>query len=97
LQEIPLYSTNNAHIFYLLCPSKDGRNQLIEIFVKHEIYAIFHYLSLHASPYYSKEHDGRQLKNSDSFSDILIRLPMFNTLKLSEIERVVDIIKKEFN
>ena len=97
LQDIPSYSSNNAHMFYLLCPSGDSRNQLIETFVKHEIYAIFHYLSLHASPYYSKEHDGRLLKNSDSFSDTLIRLPMFNTLKLSEIERVVDIIKWEFN
>lgn len=97
LQDIPSFSTNNAHMFYLLCPSGDSRSQLIETFVKHEIYAIFHYLSLHASPYYSKEHDGRLLKNSDSFSSTLIRLPMFNTLKLSEIERVVDIIKREFN
>jgi len=97
LQDIPAYSTNNAHMFYLLCPSGDRRNQLIETFVKHEIFAIFHYLSLHASPYYGKEHDGRLLKNSDSFSETLMRLPMFNNLKLSEIERVVDIIKKEFN
>lgn len=97
LQDIPPYSTNNAHMFYLLCPSGDCRNQLIETFVKQEIYAIFHYLSLHSSPYYSKEHDGRILKNSDAFSDTLIRLPMFNTLGLSEIERVVDIIKREFN
>lgn len=97
LQDLPLYASNNAHMFYLLCPSGDCRNQLIETFVQHEIYAIFHYLSLHASPYYSKVHDGRLLKNSDSFSETLIRLPMFYTLKLSEIERVVDIIKKEFN
>ena len=97
LQDIPSYSTNNAHMFYLLCPSGDSRNQLIETFVKHEIYAIFHYLSLHISPYYSKEHDGRLLKNSDSFSETLIRLPMFNTLSLSEIERVVEIIKRGFN
>jgi dTDP-4-amino-4,6-dideoxygalactose transaminase len=97
LQDIPSYSTNNAHMFYLLCPSGDSRNQLIETLVKHEIYAIFHYLSLHSSPYYSKEHDSRLLKNSDSFSEILIRLPMFNTLNLSEIERVVEIIKREFN
>ncbi len=97
LQDLPLYSSNNAHMFYLLCPSGNCRNQLIETFVKHEIYAIFHYLSLHSSPYYSKEHDGRLLKNSDTFSDTLIRLPMFNTLELSEIERVVDIIKAEFH
>lgn len=97
LQDIPPYSTNNAHMFYLICPSGHFRNQLIETFVKHEIYAIFHYLSLHASPYYSKEHDGRLLKNSDVYSETLIRLPMFNTLLLPEIERVVDIIKAEFN
>jgi dTDP-4-amino-4,6-dideoxygalactose transaminase len=97
LQDIPSYSTNNAHMFYLLCPSGESRYQLIETFVKHGVYAIFHYLSLHSSPYYFKEHDGRLLKNSDSFSETLIRLPMFNTLSLSEIERVVDIIKRVSN
>lgn len=96
LQVTPPHSTNNAHIFYLLCPSGESRNQLIEAFVKNEIYAIFHYLSLHSSPYYSTKHHGRSLKNSDHFSDTLIRLPMFNALKLSEIERVVHVIKTEF-
>ncbi len=97
LQHIPSYSTNNAHIFYLLCPSADCRKQLIEDFVKNKIYAIFHYISLHSSPFYRDKHTGRTLKNSDTFSDTLIRLPIFNTLKLSEIERVVDIIKTKFN
>lgn len=95
-QVTPPYSTNNAHIFYLLCPSLVIRNKLIEAFVKNKIYAIFHYLSLHSSPYYSTKHNGRSLKNSDNFSDTLIRLPMFNALKLSEIERVVHVIKAEF-
>jgi len=81
----------------MLCPSAERRNKLIETFVKQEIYAIFHYLSLHSSPYYSLKHDNRVLRNSDIFSETLIRLPMFNTLKEQEIERVVDIIRLEFN
>jgi dTDP-4-amino-4,6-dideoxygalactose transaminase len=97
LQHVPSYSTNNAHMFYMLCPSAERRNKLIETFVKQEIYAIFHYLSLHSSPYYSLKHDNRVLRNSDIFSETLIRLPMFNTLKEQEIERVVDIIRLEFN
>ena len=77
LPVIPDYATNNAHMFYLVCPSLRVRTQLIEGLKSHGIYAVFHYLSLHSSPYYADKHDGRSIPNSDRYSDCLVRLPLF--------------------
>jgi dTDP-4-amino-4,6-dideoxygalactose transaminase len=80
LPVIPDYATNNAHMFYLVCPSLEVRTRLIEGLKNQGIHAVFHYLSLHSSPYYSNKHDGRSIPNSDRFSDCLIRLPLFYEL-----------------
>jgi dTDP-4-amino-4,6-dideoxygalactose transaminase len=71
------FSTNNAHMFYLLCGSLEERTQLITHLKESGILAVFHYQSLHASSYYHDKHDGRELKYSDMFTDTLLRLPMF--------------------
>lgn len=88
---IPPYATNNAHMFYLICQSLEQRTALIEHLKKNQILAVFHYLSLHKSPFYAPRHDGRELPNSDRYSDCLVRLPMFYDL---EVEKVIDILIK---
>lgn len=87
---IPDYATNNAHMFYLVCPSLEVRTKLIEGLKGHGIHAVFHYLSLHSSPYYASKHDGRSIPNSDLFSDCLIRLPLFYELPDVQCEYVCD-------
>jgi len=47
---IPLYATNNAHMFYLLCRSLDERTRLIAHLKSKGIKAVFHYQFLHKSP-----------------------------------------------
>ena len=96
LPYIPSYSSNNAHIFYLRCSSREKRNNLIEAFIKKEIYSIFHYLSLHNSPFFKDKHDGRILSKSDLFSDTLIRLPLFFTLNPVQIDRITETIYHEY-
>nr|WP_262910249.1 dTDP-4-amino-4,6-dideoxygalactose transaminase [Rhodoflexus caldus] len=83
----PPYASNNAHMFYLVCQNLEQRTALIEHLKKNQILAVFHYLSLHKSPFYAPRHDGRELPHSDRFSDCLVRLPMFYDL---DVERVVD-------
>lgn len=77
---IPSYATNNAHMFYLICKNLEERTALIQHLKNNGIQAVFHYLSLHKSPFYKNKHDGRELPNSDKFSDCLVRLPMFYDL-----------------
>ena len=80
LPVIPNYATNNGHMFFLTCTNLDQRTALIQKLRKAEILAVFHYISLHASPFYFTKHDGRLLPNSDKFSDCLLRLPLFYEL-----------------
>ncbi|MFK7937370.1 MAG: dTDP-4-amino-4,6-dideoxygalactose transaminase [Saprospiraceae bacterium] len=93
LPEIPTYASNNAHIFYLICNSLEERTALIKYLKSQGILAVFHYLSLHSSPYYHDKHDGRELPNSDRFSDCLLRLPMFYELEIEQVLEITQHIK----
>lgn len=86
----PDYATQNAHMFYLVCPSPKFRTQLIEHLKKNNIHAVFHYLSLHSSPYYKPKYTGNQLPQSDYYSDCLVRLPLY--FDLTEVEGICDTI-----
>jgi len=83
-------------MFYLVCPDFQTRTSLIEYLKKNGIYAVFHYLSLHKSPYYQPKHDGRVLINSDIYTDQLIRLPLFYELTITEVNYIIDSIKSFF-
>jgi len=89
---IPDYATNNGHLFYMVCNSKSQRQAIITKLKENGILAVFHYLSLHKSPYYSKKHDNRELLQSDTYSDCLVRLPMFFELDNSAIKSIIKII-----
>ncbi len=97
LPVIPEYATNNAHMFYLVCNGIEERDGLIDFLKSRNIWAVFHYQSLHRSPYFSKYHDRRELINSDNFSDCLLRLPMFVSLEESLVHYIVGQIQHYFN
>jgi dTDP-4-amino-4,6-dideoxygalactose transaminase len=86
---IPNYATNNAHMFYLVCASEDERTGLISHLKSKDIHSVFHYQSLHASPYFKDKHDGRQLQWSDRYSTCLVRLPLHLHLTDSDVDRIV--------
>jgi dTDP-4-amino-4,6-dideoxygalactose transaminase len=52
LPEVPLYATNNAHMFYVTCKSLSQRTKIIDFLKNNNINAVFHYLSLHKSKYF---------------------------------------------
>ncbi|MBT8304444.1 MAG: dTDP-4-amino-4,6-dideoxygalactose transaminase [Bacteroidia bacterium] len=97
LPSIPEYATNNAHMFYILLSSIEQRNAMIEFLKNDGINAVFHYISLHGSPFYRDKHDGRDLPNADRYTNTLLRLPMYYELEISEVEFIVDSIKRFFN
>lgn len=88
---IPKEATNNAHMLYLVCESIEQRTAIIAHLKNHNILAIFHYISLHSSPFYKEKHDGRVLTYSDKFTDTLLRLPMYYEL---DVEKVIGKIVK---
>ena len=92
LPQMPAYASNNAHMYYIVCASLEERGQLIDALKSAGIMAVFHYLSLHKSPYYQGKHDGRVLPNTDYYSDCLLRLPMFYELSEEEQQRITEVI-----
>jgi len=96
LPVIPDYATNNAHMFYVVCSSLSERTKLVEYLKSKNINAVFHYLSLHKSPYYTNLHDGRTLPNADRFTDSLLRLPMYFELTEAQVSYITETIHAFF-
>ena len=94
LPYIPNYASNNAHMFYLICRDSIERSELISFLKNNNIYAVFHYICLHNSPYYCNRHDGRELPNAKRFEECLIRLPLWVGLSDSLINIVIKAVKK---
>lgn len=92
LPYIPDYATNNAHMFYLVTKNEKHRTELIRRLNINGYNAVFHYLSLHSSPYYKNKYDGKPLKNSDHFTECLVRLPLFYELEEKNIIEMVKLI-----
>lgn len=91
---IPDYATNNAHMFYIVCRNLKERTALLNHLKKQGILAVFHYLSLHKSPFYKKHHGKKPLPNADRFTDCLVRLPLYFELQNAEQEKVIREILK---
>jgi dTDP-4-amino-4,6-dideoxygalactose transaminase len=94
---VPDYATNNAHMFYVVTKNLEHRTKLIDALKKENIHAVFHYLSLHNSPFYQTKHDDRTLTQSDFYSDTLLRLPMYYELGKDQLNRTIEIIKGSLN
>lgn len=94
LPNVPDYATNNAHMFYMVCESLDQRSKIIEHLKEKNILSVFHYLSLHKSPYYKEKHGGNTLEQSDRYSDRLVRLPMYYELTEENIKEITNAIKE---
>lgn len=88
---IPKYASNNAHMFYLIFNSFQERTKFIDKCKSKDIHPVFHYLSLHKSPYYLSNHPNikNECPNSDRFTDCLVRLPLYYDLTFSQIDEIV--------
>lgn len=87
-------SSNNAHMFYLVCQNLEQRTKLLDHLKSQGIWAVFHYLSLHKSEFYAPKYRGEELKWSDHYSDCLVRLPLYFELTEKDQERVIREILK---
>ena len=96
LPVIPDYATSNGHLFYLVCKNIEERSALITHLKDDGVYAVFHYLSLHKSPFYIDESEGVILSNCDKYADRLIRLPLFYELHTQDQIKIIKSVKTFF-
>ncbi len=90
---IPDYCEQPYHMFYLLLPDLEKRQDFIAYLKSKGIFTVFHYLPLHLSvmglKYGGKPGD---CPVTEKISDQLVRLPMHFELTNSDLEQVVDAI-----
>ena len=97
LPQVSKFASNNAHMFYIVCKNLSERTGLIGHLKNAGINAVFHYLSLHKSPFFLSKHYSRDLPLTDFYSDTLLRLPMYYELTEIEIEQVSNCIYEYFD
>lgn len=96
LPVLPAFATQNGHLFYLLARNMEQRDALIQHLNKQGIQAVFHYLPLHASPYFKNRHDGRLLSNADRYAGCIVRLPFYYDLQEEQVRKIAGQIRKFF-
>lgn len=96
---IPSFAVNNAHMFYIITRTSEERTKLIEHMLSDNVLAVFHYQSLHKSPYFKKKsvYEQKELPNSDKYSDCLLRLPLYFELTKEDQNRVIESIMKFYH
>lgn len=93
LPQVPSHVEQSYHMFYLLLPSLEAREGLIEHLKTRGILAVFHYVPLHLSKM-GLNFGGRlgTCPVTESISDRLVRLPFYNDLSRDLQEEVIDAI-----
>ncbi|RLC69615.1 MAG: hypothetical protein DRI81_20230 [Chloroflexi bacterium] len=85
------------HLFYLLLPSLEERDALLQHLKEQSILAVFHYVPLHLSP--MGRHFGYTEKDCPVTQDVsqrLVRLPFYNDLTETDQTRVIDQVRAFF-
>ena len=86
-------SSGTAHLFYLLMGNPVDQAGLIQHLKQRGITAVFHYQPLHSSPFGTQFRTLREMSVTEKVADSLVRLPLFNGMKISEVDRVADAVE----
>lgn len=94
---VPPSCEHNGHLYYILLDSRQTRDRLMQFLKKRGILAVFHYVPLHSSVAGKKyaRYVG-SMEVTDRTSDILLRLPLFYTLTVEEVNYIVGSIRDFF-
>ena len=87
---------HNAHIFYIKLKHKLQRDDFLEWMNKAGIWAIFHYLPLHNSPFFKEKYHGEALPNSIEFANTIVRLPLHLYISDQDFDHIINSCKVYF-
>ena len=92
LPSVPQWSTNNGHIFYLICDSIRTRSNLLQSMREAGIHAVFHYQDLSQSSM-AAQSGHLDLEWASYYSQGLFRMPIFPELDRELIRTSLDLIE----
>jgi dTDP-4-amino-4,6-dideoxygalactose transaminase len=91
---VPHECQHNAHLYYLLLPTRPARDAAIDRLNARGINAVFHYVPLHSSP--AGRRYGRMaaaLPVTDEVSGCLMRLPLWAKMPDEAVARVIAVTR----
>jgi dTDP-4-amino-4,6-dideoxygalactose transaminase len=89
LPKIPVYNSNNAHIFYVIFKDEAQRDKVKAHLAQKEIDAVIHYVPLHISPMGEKlGYAPDDLPNTLAVFSRMLRLPMHARLIVDDCETI---------
>lgn len=87
---VPKHAGNNFHLFYALAKNLKHREKVLNFFKQKKILAVFHYQSLHSSPYYLSQNSKQiELLQADKYSERLIRFPLYTHLDTDKLKSLL--------
>jgi dTDP-4-amino-4,6-dideoxygalactose transaminase len=94
LPAVPSYCEQAYHVFYMVMPSLQSRQNLIKHLKAHDILSVFHYLPLHLSDM-GQKYGGKagDCPVTERLGDCLLRLPFYNDLAAEDQGRVIESIQ----
>jgi dTDP-4-amino-4,6-dideoxygalactose transaminase len=92
---VPEGSEHSGHLFYLLLPSAELRDEFIPALARRGVHTVFHYVPLHSSPAGSRlGRTSGSLAVTDDLSARLVRLPIWCTLGEHRLAHVIDAVRE---
>ena len=95
LPTIPEGCVHNAHMFYLKSKDLEERTKFIDFMKEKGILTVFHYIPLHSAPAgvkYGRFHGEDEYTTKES--ERLVRLPMYYSLTLEEVDQISNAVKE---
>lgn len=94
MQFVAPHCEQSYHVFYMLLPSKAGRNALLSHLDEHGVNATFHYSPLHLAPMGARYgYLPGQLPVTEMVNERILRLPFYNSLSRDEQDYIIETIR----
>jgi dTDP-4-amino-4,6-dideoxygalactose transaminase len=92
---IPSDCEQTYHLFHLMFPDLDTRQEFISFLKQRQILSVFHYVPLHLSDM-GRQFGGYegQCPVTESASEQLVRLPLYSGLTQTDQERVIETVRE---
>jgi len=92
---VPAHCEQTYHMFYILLPNLEKRQEAIAHLKAQGIQAVFHYLPLHLSPM-GEKYGGKpgDCEVTEHVSDQLLRLPFYTSMTEDEQMQVIQVLRE---
>lgn len=91
---IPPDCSTNYHLFYILLPTEEKRDNVMNRLKERSILSVFHYVPLHLSPMGRKfGYQEGDFPITENLSSRLLRLPFYNSLTRDELDFIISSLR----